>query len=108
MKIVLPTLNQFKSRFKNGFVLSTARAYCITLVNFRFLAWFFESDQFLLWCWITLWTAILMTPVELEHRVCFQAKTIHSISSNHPFPTMATHLLMNMHTLPSGLLLHPA
>ena len=26
-----------------AFVLSTARAYCITLVNFRFLAWFFRK-----------------------------------------------------------------
>ena len=35
-------------------------------------------------------------------------KTIHWIARNHPFPIVTTHLVINMHTPPSGLVLHPA
>ena len=64
---------------------------------------FFESDNFLSPSKKTLWTAM-----ELEHRVCFPTKTIHWISCNSSFPTLATHLMMNMHTPPLGLVFHPA
>lgn len=47
---------------------------------------------------LALWKAMRMAAVELEHYFCFQAKTIHWISCNHPFHTMATHIMMDMHT----------
>lgn len=44
---------------------------------------------------------------------CFQAKTTHWIACKypfpeHPFPTVTTYLVMNMHTPPPSLVLHPA
>ena len=64
------------------------------------LAFFFESDHFLAPSWKTLWTAMPMAAMELKHRVCFPTKTIHWISCNSSFPTLATHLMMDMHTPP--------
>ena len=70
--------------------------------------WCFKSDQFLSFRWITLWTTMPMAPVKLEHRVYFQAKPSTKYPATPLFPTVATHLVMDMHTPPSGLVLHPA
>ena len=49
-----------------------------------------------------------MAAMELEHRFCLPTSTIHWISCNSSFPTLATHLMMDMHTPPLGLVFHPA
>ena len=46
--------------------------------------------------------------MELEHRVFFPTKTIHWIFCNSSFPNLATHLMLDMHTPPLGLVFHLA
>ena len=67
-----------------------------------------ESAPVLLPSWKTLWAAMPVAAVKLEHLVCFQAEIIHRISWNHTFTTVATHFVMDMLTPPSGLVLHAA
>ena len=48
-----------------------------------------------------------MAIVKLKYRIRLKAKTIHCMSGNHPFPTMSTHLMMNVNIPPLRLVFQP-
>ena len=108
-EIMLPTLDQFEILVKNRppSIQRSCKLHLLCQPSPALLC-FFESDNFLSPSWKTLWTALPMAVMEPEHRVCFPTKTIHWISCNSSFPTLATHLMMDMHTPPLGLVFHPA
>ena len=108
-EIMLPTLDQFETLVKN--CPPSIQRSCKMHLSCQpspALLYFFKSDNFLSPSRKTLWTATPMAAMELERRVSFLTKTIHWISYNSSFPTLVTHLMMDMHTLPSGLVFHPA
>ena len=89
-------------------LLSNVLANCISRVSPLLpCVVFFERDHFLAPSWKILWTAVPMAAMELKRLVCFPTKTIHWISCNSSFPSLATHLMMDMHTPPLGLVFHP-
>ena len=102
---MLPTLDQFEALVKNcpPSIQPSCKLDLSCQLSPVFL-YFFKSDNFLSPSWKTLWTAMPMAAMELENRVSFPTKTIHWISCNSSFPTLATHLMMDM----SGLVFHPA
>ena len=100
-EIMLLTLDQFETLVKNR--PPSIQRSCKLHLSCQpspALVCLFESDHFLAPSWKTLWTAMPMAAMELKHRVCFPTKTIHWISCNSSFPTLATHLMMDMHTPP--------
>ena len=100
-EIMLLTLDQLETLLKNR--PPSIQRSCKLPLSCKpppALLCFFESDHFLVQSWKTLWTAMPMATMELKHRVCFPTKTIHWISCNSSFPTLATHLMMDMHTPP--------
>ena len=108
-EIMLPTLDQFETLVKNR--SPSIQRSCKLHLSCQpspALLCFFESDHFLAPSWKTLWPAMPMAAMELKHLVCFPTKTIPWISCNSSFPSLATHLMMDMHTPPLGLVFHPA
>ena len=100
-EIMLLTLDQFETLVKNRppSIQRSCKLHLSCQPSPALLC-FFESDHFLAPSWKTVWTAMPMAAMELKHRVCFPTKTIHWISCNSSFPTLATHLMMDMHTPP--------
>ena len=107
-EIRLPTLDQFETLVKNR--SPSIQRSCKLHLSCQpspSLLCFFESDHFLAPSWKILWTAVPMAAMELKRLVCFPTKTIHWISCNSSFLSLATHLMMDMHTPPLGLVFHP-
>ena len=57
--------------------------------------------------WKTPWTAMPKAGMELKQSVCFRTKTIHWMSRTSSFATVTTHLIVDMHTPPLGVVFHP-
>ena len=108
--LMLPTLDQLKTFLKNfsSYSQCSLVGHLPCKPSFCFFN-FFRYYLFLPLCRprVTIKTFLPIATVKLKHRVGLKTKTIHGVPSNHPFPSMPTHLLMNVNIPLLGLVFQP-
>lgn len=107
MEVVLLTLDPFKTRLKNSFFLAFVHTASLVSI-FVFLAWFFRKRP--------LPFAHVENSLDSQANgnrgtgtpCLFAGKNDAFDSLQTPFPTVTTHFVIDIHTPPLGLVLHPA
>ena len=107
MEVVLLTLDPFKTRLKNSFFLAFVHTASLVSI-FVFLAWFFRKRP--------LPFAHFENSLDSQANgnrgtgtpCLFAGKNDAFDSLQTPFPTVTTHFVIDIHTPPLGLVLHPA
>ena len=107
LEIMLPTHDQLETLVEDR-LPSFQRSCKLHLSSQPPLAFlcFFESDHFFWPSWKTPWTAMPKAGMQLKQSVCFRKKTIHWMSYTSSFPTVTTHLIMDIHTPSLGVMFH--
>ena len=105
---MLPTLDQLETLVEDRLPsFQRSRKLHLSCQPSLALLCFFESDHFFSPSWKTPWTATSKAGTELKQSVCFRTKTIHWMSCTSSFPTVTTHLIVDMQTPPLGVVFHP-
>lgn len=107
MEVVLLTLDPFKTCLKNSFFLAFVHTASLVSI-FVFLAWFFRKRPLP----FAHFENSLDSQANGNRRTgtpcLFAGKNDAFDSLQTPFPTVTTHFVIDIHTPPLGLVLHPA